>query len=128
VESDTSNSGERPNWNYVDAEGFVRKRSDGLGYWLWIGVGVANVGMRYLPSEFVILELLTVPISAYLLLTAIQMVSTHDIKTWKGTPYVKLWIFLGCFVGMLGLIVYYLLKWHERAYLKRTMHSAKINP
>jgi hypothetical protein len=128
VESDTSNSGEKPNGNYVDVEGFVRKRSDGLGYWLWIGVGVANLAMRYLPSEFAILELLTVPISAYLLLTAIQMVSTHDINTWKGTPYVKLWIFLGCFVGLLGLIVYYLLKWHERAYLKRTMNFAQINP
>jgi hypothetical protein len=128
VESDTSNSGEKPNGNYVDVEGFVRKRSDGLGYWLWIGVGVANLAMRYLPSEFAVLELLTVPISAYLLLTAIQMVSTHDINTWKGTPYVKLWIFLGCFVGLLGLIVYYLLKWHERAYLKRTMNFAQINP
>ncbi len=99
----------------------MRKSSSGLGFLLWMGVVAANIIMRFLPSDFYILILVSWPISAYLLLVAIQMGSSHDINTWKGTPYVKLWIFLGNMIaGLLGLIVYDLLKRHERSYLKKT--------
>ncbi len=99
----------------------MRKSSSGLGFLLWMGVVAVNLVMRLLPSDFDILILVSWPISAYLLLVAIQMGSSHDINTWKGTPYVKLWIFLGNMIaGLLGLIVYDLLKRHERGYLKKT--------
>lgn len=104
----------------------MRKSRNNLGILLWIGVGVANVGLRFLPSDFDILALVSWPISAYLLLVGIQMGSSHDINTWKGTPYAKLWIFLANMIaGLLGLIVYDLLKRHERSYLKKTHISPK---
>jgi len=120
VEPDISNAGEKADERYVDAEGFVRKNRNNMGVLIWIGVAVANVGIRFLPSDFALLALLTWPISAYLLLIGIQMGSSHDINTWKGTPYVKLWIFLSNMIaGLLGLIVYDLLKRRERGYLKK---------
>lgn len=98
----------------------MRKNSNGLGFLLWLGVAAANIAMRYASSDFDILVLISWPISAYLLLVAIQMGSSHDIETWKGTPYVKLWIFLGNMIaGLLGLIVYDLLKRREKSYLKK---------
>jgi hypothetical protein len=121
MEPDASNAEKKASENYVDADGFVRKKSKGLGFALWFGVGIASFGIRSLPDDLNIIALLTLPILAYLLLTAIQMGSTHDISTWKGTPYVKFWIFLGSMVaGLLGLIVYFILKRREQAYLRRT--------
>lgn len=106
----------------------MRKNSNGLGVLLWLGVAVANIGMRFLPSDLDILVLVSWPISAYLLLVAIQMGSSHDIETWKGTPHVKLWIFLGNMIaGLLGLIVYDLLKRREKSYLKKTHNPPKPN-
>lgn len=128
MEPDAPNAEKKASENYVDSYGFVRKKSDGMGFALWVGVVIANFGIRSLPGDLSIIALLAWPISAYLLLTAIQMGSTHDINTWKGTPYVKLWIFLGSMIaGLLGLIVYSILKWREKAYLKETLHSAEIS-
>lgn len=123
MEATTSNIKENASDRYIDAEGFVRKSGSGLGALLWLGVVAVNMGMRFVPSDFDILVLISWPISAYILLVAIQMASSHDIETWKGTPYVKLWIFLANMIaGLLGLIVYDLLKRRERGYLKKT-HS-----
>ena len=129
MESDASNSSVKPGGKYIDAEGFVRKERGNMAIMLWIGVVIANFGLRFIPSDLYILILLVWPISAYLLLTAIQMGSSYDIDTWKGTPYVKLWIFLSSMIaGLLGLIVYEILKWREKGYLKRTMHPGKFSP
>jgi hypothetical protein len=120
MEAETSNIEERASERYVDTEGFVRKSRSNLGILLWLGVAAANITMRYASSDFDILVLISWPISAYLLLVAIQMGSSHDIETWKGTQHVKLWIFLGNMIaGLLGLIVYDLLKRREKNYLKK---------
>jgi hypothetical protein len=125
TEAGSSNAGERVSERYVDAEGFVRKGRNNLGILLWLGVAAANVAMRHAPSDFDILVLVSWPISAYLLLVAIQMGSSHDIETWKGTSHVKLWIFLGNIIaGLLGLIVYDLLKRREKSYLKKANRPA----
>jgi hypothetical protein len=120
MEAETSNIEERASERYVDTEGFVRKSRSNLGILLWLGVAAANITMRYASSDFDVLVLMSWPISAYLLLVAIQMGSSHDIETWRGTPHVKLWIFLGNMIaGLLGLIVYDLLKRREKSYLKK---------
>jgi hypothetical protein len=129
MESGASGSPENPGGRYVDAEGFVRKERNNMAVMLWIGVVIANLGLRFMPSYLDILALLLWPISAYLLLVAIQIGSSHDIDTWKGTPYVKLWIFLSSLVaGLLGLIAYEILKRRERSYLKKGRNAGKIGP
>lgn len=120
--TDTINSEEENSGRYIDSEGFIRKERNNWGVLLWIGVGVISVIMRSSPDSPVLglLSLVLWPIMAYILLLGIQMGSSHDINTWKGTPYVKLWIFLANMVaGLLGLIVYDLLKRRERSYLKK---------
>lgn len=120
MEPDALNSGEKTSKQYIDAEGFVRKERNNLGIVLWFGVGIVLVAMRYMPDDLALLSLISWPILAYVLLLGIQMGSSHDINTWKGTPHVKLWIFLANMVaGLLGLIIYDLLKKRERSYLKK---------
>jgi len=120
MEPDALNSGEKTSKRYIDAEGFVRKERNNLGIVLWFGVSIVLVAMRYMPEDLALLSLISWPILAYILLLGIKMGSSHDINTWKGTPHVKLWIFLANMVaGLLGLIVYDLLKKHERSYLKK---------
>jgi tetratricopeptide (TPR) repeat protein len=121
METEISNTENKVSERYVDSYGFVRKRRNNLGILLWIGVEVANEGMRSIPNNLGILALLSWPISAYLMLIAIQMESSHDIETWKGTSNVKVWVFLGnLFAGLLGLIIYEFLKKREKSYLKKT--------
>lgn len=120
MEAEISNAEKKSSERYLDSYGFVRKRRNNLGVLLWIGVAVANIGIRSIPDDLGILALLSWPISAYLMLVGIQMESSHDIETWKGTSHIKAWIFLGnLFAGLLGLIAYELLKKRERTYLKR---------
>lgn len=91
-----------------------------MGIALWITVVIASILLMNAPSDYYILEILFWPVSAYLMLKAIQMASSHDIDTWKGSPHVKLWIFLANLIaGLLGLIVYELLKRREKNYLKK---------
>lgn len=120
--TEISNTGKKVSEiSYVDAYGFIRKSRNNLGFLLWIGVAAVNMGIRYMPDDLSILALLSWPILAYLMLAGIQMGSSHDIETWKGTPHVKAWIFLGnLFAGLLGLIIYEYLKKRERSYLKKT--------
>jgi len=126
MEAYTSNSVKESAESYLDDDGFMRKKSNNMGLLLWLGVIVANLEIDRLPDDLALLALLSWPISAYLVLIAIQMVSTHDINTWRGTPHVKLWIFLGSMIaGLLGVIAYFLLKRREKGYLKKAMSSAK---
>lgn len=125
MELDDLNSGKRFDGIYTDALGFIRKKRNNIGFLLWIAVGIAYIGLNSLVDDYYILALAFWPISAYLLLLAIQMASSHDIDTWKGTPYVKLWIFIGnLFGGLLGLIVYGILKWREKNYLKKRLGTS----
>ena len=127
MESDDISSGERFSGTYTDALGFIRKKRNNMGFFLWIAVVIAGVLLRYMPSDYYIsdyyiLAFLFWPVSAYLLLMAIQMASSHDIDTWRGTPHVKLWIFLANLIaGLIGLIVYELLKRREKNYLKKRL-------
>lgn len=119
MEKAAPTAGEKAAERYVDEDGFVRKERNNLGIVIWIAVVLANIGMQFLPEDFAILALLSWPLSAYLLLIGIQMGSSHDINTWKGTSHVKLWIFIANMIaGLLGLIVYDLLKRREKGYLK----------
>ena len=122
MESDDINSGERFSGIYTDALGFIRKKRNNMGFFLWIAVGIASLLLRYMPSDYNILAFLFWPVSAYLLLMAIKMASSHDIDTWRGTPHVKIWIFLANLIsGLLGLLVYELLKRREKNYLKKRL-------
>ena len=122
MESDDINSGERFSGTYTDALGFIRKKRNNMGFFLWIAVGIASLLLRYMPSDYNILAFLFWPVSAYLLLMAIKMASSHDIDTWRGTPHVKIWIFLANLIsGLLGLLVYELLKRREKNYLKKRL-------
>lgn len=122
MESDDLNSGERFSGTYTDALGFIRKKRNNMGFFLWIAVSTVYVLSNYMPSDYYILAFLFWPVSAYLLLMAIQMASSHDIDTWRGTPHVKLWIFLAnSIAGLLGLLVYELLKRREKNYLKKRL-------
>ncbi len=106
----------------MDELGFVRKERNNMGIVLWVAVGIAAILLNRLPGDYSILAIPFWPVSAYLLLVAIQMASSHDINTWKGTPRVKFWIFLANLIGGLpGLIVYDLLKRREKKYLKKRL-------
>ena len=122
MESDDINSGERFSGTYTDALGFIRKKRNNMGFFLWIAVGISALLLNYMPSDYYILAFLFWPVSAYLLLMAIKMASSHDIDTWRGTPNVKIWIFLANLIsGLLGLLVYELLKRREKNYLKKRL-------
>ncbi|HPW72602.1 MAG: hypothetical protein IPI63_10680 [Methanothrix sp.] len=115
---------ERFSGTYTDGLGFIRKKRNNMGIVLWIAVGIGNLLLGFSPSKYYILEVLSWPVSAYLLLIAIQMASSHDINTWRGTPWIKLWIFLGNLIsGLIGLIIYALLKWREKNYLKKMLRQ-----
>ena len=122
MESDDINSGERFSGIYTDVLGFIRKKRNNMGFFLWIAVGISALLLNYMPSDYYILAFLFWPVSAYLLLMAIKMASSHDIDTWRGTPHVKIWIFLANLIsGLLGLLVYELLKRREKNYLKKRL-------
>lgn len=118
------NPEERFSGTYTDGLGFIRKKRNNMGIVLWIAVFIGNLLFRFSPSDYYILAVLSWPVSAYLLLVAIQMASSHDINTWRGTPWIKLWIFLGNLIGgLIGLIIYELLKWREKNYLKKMLRQ-----
>ncbi|MFZ2376791.1 MAG: hypothetical protein WAV83_06200 [Methanothrix sp.] len=115
---------ERFSGTYTDGLGFIRKKRNDIGIVLWITVFIGIMLLRFSLREYYILTFLSWLVSAYLLLIAIQMASSHDINTWRGTPWIKLWIFLGNLIGgLIGLIIYELLKWREKNYLKKMLRQ-----
>jgi hypothetical protein len=106
---------------YIDEEGFVRKTRNGIGILLWVIAGIIGRISWQLPSEFDVVALCLWPVIAYLPYLGIKMYSSHDIETWKHSPHVKLWIYVGCLLaGLVGIIVYYYFKGKERKYLAKT--------
>jgi len=111
--------------NIVQYE-LVRKKRNPLGIFSLIAAGFINIMIEYFSSNLIIIFVLLF-VHAYCIYDAIKAFSSHDIETWKHSPRVKVWIYIGCYFGGIpGVLVYYYLKRKEKKYLTNLNKNIKI--
>ena len=96
-----------------DLEGMIRKKRE------WISFILASLANMIVMIFFNIMYngIIIVPILflvAFITYEAVKALSTYQIDTWTHSKHVKMYLFIGCFGGIVvGGIVYFYLRYRE---------------
>jgi len=95
-----------------DLKGMIRKKREWIGF---ISAWFASMFLGILFNMFD--SIILVPILflfAFITYEAIKAFSTYQIDTWTHSKHVRMYLFIGCFGGIVtGGIVYFYLRYRE---------------